>query len=64
MKAIVWLVKTFVNIFFRVKLHDIDKIPTDGRVIICPNHKSNWDSVFLYLNFPRHIHFFGKKGIV
>lgn len=63
MKAIVWLVKTFVNIFFRVKLHDIDKIPTDGRVIICPNHKSNWDSVFLYLNFPRHIHFLAKKEL-
>lgn len=63
MKVIVWIVRTFVKIFFRIELHDMDRIPSEGRVIICPNHKSNWDSVFLYFFSPRHIHFLAKKEL-
>ena len=38
----------------------LDRLPDDGPAILCPNHISFLDSVFLMLSVPRRISFVGK----
>lgn len=40
-----------------------EKIPTDGKVILCANHVSNWDPVLLLLAQPRRIAFMAKEEL-
>jgi 1-acyl-sn-glycerol-3-phosphate acyltransferase len=37
-----------------------ERLPTDGPAILCPNHISFLDSVFLMMTVPRNISFVGK----
>lgn len=46
------ILKPIIQLLFRVKTVNFDKIDPDGRVIIMPNHVSLLDGVFLYLFLP------------
>lgn len=48
---------------FRVHVEGYENIPLDDGYIICANHKSNWDPIFLAIVFKRPIHFMGKKEL-
>lgn len=43
-----------------IQLDGFDRLPDDGPAILCPNHISFLDSVFLMLALPRNISFVGK----
>lgn len=45
------------------KLVGAEKIPADGKVILCANHLSNWDPVLLLLSQPRRIAFMAKEEL-
>ncbi|MBE6757318.1 MAG: 1-acyl-sn-glycerol-3-phosphate acyltransferase [Ruminococcaceae bacterium] len=45
------------------KLVGREKIPADGKVILCSNHLSNWDPVLLLLSQPRRIAFMAKEEL-
>jgi 1-acyl-sn-glycerol-3-phosphate acyltransferase len=45
---------------WRIHVHGVDNIPSEGGAIICPNHTSVIDSFFLPLVLPRRITFVGK----
>lgn len=64
------LYKVFQGIFFivfkvlyRTEIIGIEKVPKDERIIICANHKSNLDPIFISANFKKQIHWMAKKEL-
>ena len=53
----------FLRIFYRVKVYGIENLSHEGSLIICPNHKSNFDPPFIAISIPRPIHFIGKNQL-
>jgi len=43
-----------------VELTGMDHLPAEGGAILCPNHRSFFDSVFIALMLDRPVHFIGK----
>jgi 1-acyl-sn-glycerol-3-phosphate acyltransferase len=43
-----------------VELAGSEHLPTEGGAILCPNHRSFFDSVFIALLLDRPVHFIGK----
>ncbi len=46
---------------FRLKVYGIENIPQDGKAVVCANHASMLDPVFLGLSIKRQIYFMTKK---
>lgn len=57
------LVSIFMHIFFRIKVYGLDKVPSEGPLIVCANHHSNWDPVFLSVVIRRQIRWMAKKEL-
>ncbi len=57
------IAKIILTLFYRFKVYGIENIPLDGRLIICSNHASNWDPIFISIVFPRQISWMGKKEL-
>lgn len=57
------IIRIILLVFYRVKIHGFDNIPNDGRLILCSNHMSNWDPIFISIVFPRQISWMGKKEL-
>lgn len=55
--------KILFKIFFRVELRNWDKIPVGKDAIVCANHHSYWDPVFISTYYPEHIYWMGKKEL-
>lgn len=51
------------KIIFRFKVIGNDKIPADGRVIVCANHINLLDPITLAIAVPRPIRFMAKKEL-
>lgn len=51
------------RIVFRVKITGAGNVPSDGRIVVCANHQSNWDPIVLASYFPRKISWMGKKEL-
>lgn len=58
-KSVVW---TYFHIFYRVEVVGLENIPEDG-ALICPNHYSLLDPVFLSISIPRKIKFMAKHEL-
>lgn len=54
LRPIHWLLMTF---YFRVKLTGWQHIPKKGPVILCPTHRSRWDTLALYCATKRPLRF-------
>lgn len=77
-KVIVFVVRTFSKIVFRVKKVGEENVPNEGAYIMCANHQSNWDAPILVSATKRpmnvmakeelfrnkFIHWLGKKCLV
>jgi len=47
-KVVVFLVKIFLSLYFKVEVENVDRFEKmKGSCIIAPNHQSNWDSVLV-----------------
>ena len=56
------VIRPIAFVFFPVKVHgDINEMPYDSGVVLCANHISFLDVIFLGLTFKRQIHFVGKE---
>lgn len=54
----------FVKTIMRVHVNGLENLPADDGYILCANHKSNWDPVFLGIAVPKKIHFMAKKEVL
>jgi 1-acyl-sn-glycerol-3-phosphate acyltransferase len=57
LRAVSW---PLTRLLWKIELHDFDRLPPDGPAILCPNHISFIDSVFLMNAVGRQISFVGK----
>lgn len=57
------IVKVFIYPIFRIRVIGKENIPQDEGYILCANHKSNWDPIFLAISFSRSIRFMAKKEL-
>jgi len=48
---------------YRVEIKGLEKVPSKGGVILCSNHQSYIDPVFIGLLFPRYIYFMAKAEL-
>ena len=62
-KTAAWIVKWPFYLLFRIHLEGMENIPSSGGFILCSNHTSDLDPVFLVLYTPRVIRFMAKKEI-
>lgn len=62
-KILVPIVRAFVKIFFRVRIVGEENIPKEGGCIICANHSSNWDPVYLVVLLSRRFYFMAKAEL-
>jgi 1-acyl-sn-glycerol-3-phosphate acyltransferase len=53
-------IRPIANLLWTIERSGFDRLPTEGPAILCPNHISFIDSVFLMLSLPRNISFVGK----
>lgn len=56
-KPVPWL---FYHIFYHLKVYGKKNIPKEEGAIICPNHRSNHDSVIVAVTCPRPIRYMAK----
>lgn len=62
-KVVRSLLGFFLKLFYRFKVTGIENIPMNDKLVICANHKSNWDPVLISIVFPRQIHWMAKKEL-
>lgn len=56
-------VRAYCALFYPLDVENGDSIPEGNGYIICSNHLSNLDPVFLSATMNRHIHFMAKKEL-
>lgn len=61
-KLVIIFFRILFKIFFKVELHDFDKIP-NGPLVVCSNHKSVIDPVLIAVLMDRPIHYLAKKEL-
>ncbi len=62
-KCLIAIVGAFVKVVFRVRIEGEENIPAEGGCIVCANHSSNWDPVFLIVLLSRRIFFMAKAEL-
>lgn len=62
-KFLLVLVKVIIYPIFRIEVKGRENLPEEGPFILCANHWSNWDPIFLAGAFHKSISFMGKKEL-
>lgn len=57
------IVKVIVKIILPYKVEGLENLPKEGGVIICLNHISMFDPVFVVFSCPREVHFLSKAEL-
>ncbi|HHY11774.1 MAG TPA: 1-acyl-sn-glycerol-3-phosphate acyltransferase [Firmicutes bacterium] len=58
-----WIVYIAMKLLFDISVEGLDKIPSDGPLVVCANHISWWDPLLLACIMPRPVHFMAKKEL-
>lgn len=58
-----FIVKMVLQPKYKVKKEGLEHIPSEGPVIICANHISNYDPPIVGITCPRQIHFMAKEEL-
>ncbi|NVF10512.1 1-acyl-sn-glycerol-3-phosphate acyltransferase [Anaerococcus sp. AGMB00486] len=57
------LIKFIIIPLYRINVHGIENLPKDNKFIVCANHKSMLDPIFVAVSLNRQIHFLAKKEL-
>jgi 1-acyl-sn-glycerol-3-phosphate acyltransferase len=57
------LLMPVLRLLFTMRVTGREHVPTEGAVVIAPNHKSFWDAFFISAVLPRRIFFMGKSEL-
>ena len=58
-----FLIRCFLRLCFRIKVNNKENLPKEGGVIVCFNHRSNWDVPVTSSFLKRKLHFMAKKEL-
>jgi len=59
----VWTVRLIMRMLYRIRIVGTEHLPSDGPMILCANHKSNWDPVFVGCFTPHPVSFMAKEEL-
>ena len=62
-KVVKMILNLLLSIFFRFKVTGVQNVPPNDKFIICSNHASSWDPLFISIKFPRQISWMAKKEL-
>ncbi|EFI42587.1 1-acyl-sn-glycerol-3-phosphate acyltransferase [Peptoniphilus sp. oral taxon 386] len=62
-RIIRFILFVFFKIFFGFEVIGIENLPEDRPLLICPNHKSNWDPAFIDACLKHKIYWMAKKEL-
>ncbi|MBL7032979.1 MAG: 1-acyl-sn-glycerol-3-phosphate acyltransferase [Candidatus Delongbacteria bacterium] len=58
-----FLMFVFLRLFFKLEISGRERIPARGRLILAPNHQSNWDPPLVGIAATRQVCFAAKKQL-
>ncbi len=58
-----WSTTLAARLCFTFKIIGKEKLVKDGALMVCANHTSNWDAVFIAMLYPQHLHFLAKESL-
>ncbi len=58
-----WIARIVMKLLFNVDVEGVEKIPTEGSLIVCANHISGWDPLLIACIMPRPVSFMAKKEL-
>ena len=59
----VFAFRNFARYVYGLKIHDIEKVPMSGGLVVASNHISSLDPPVLGVSVPREIHYMAKKEL-
>lgn len=62
-KVLVKCLTGIIRILFRVEVKGYENMPQNGPCLVCGNHLSNWDPVFMAISVKRPVFFMAKKEL-
>lgn len=62
-KIILIIIKISLMPLFRIKISGLENLENNKKIIICANHKSLLDPIFLAISLPMKINFMAKKEL-
>ena len=64
-RALIRILGPIIRVFMRVRVVGLENLPTeDTPLVLCCNHISNWDPIFLIISNPkRHVYFMAKAEL-
>lgn len=57
------IIRGIYRVLFRIQVIGADRIPAEGGVMLCSNHKSYWDPLTLGVGIKRQIRFMAKSEL-
>ncbi|MEM7454885.1 MAG: lysophospholipid acyltransferase family protein [Planctomycetota bacterium] len=58
------MLRVFISVYFRARIHGIENFPGEGGMIICANHVSNLDPIVIGCAVPRRTNFLAKISLI
>ena len=58
-----FFVSIFMHIVFRIKVEGRENIISDGPIVICSNHVTAWDPLFVAITFPQPVCYMAKAEL-
>ena len=62
-RLVIFVTYIFVRIAFKMRYEGLENIPEGGGYILCSNHRSNFDPVFLVHKIPTNVCFMAKEEL-
>lgn len=62
-EAIRVILKAFVFVFYRLEVTGLERIPESGKVLLCPNHVSAMDIIFIGIRMKRLVRWMAKAEL-
>ncbi len=62
-KASRFLLLGLLRLLFNFKIKGEERVPREGKLIICPNHRSYWDPPLIGAATPREVFFLAKEEL-
>ena len=59
----VFLVSIYIKLFYRIKFYGTENIPKDGVFIVCSNHVSGMDMLYIGCKVVRKVHWMAKAEL-
>lgn len=62
-KVLIFFANIIIRFLFKIEVVGYENIPENGKVILSPNHLSNWDPFIISIISKRQIYWMGKKEL-